>query len=63
MKVKSEHDTYKDDTVESEADKETGKNHDLTDDIRNNSEQNDEKEEPNLEKCHGIYLGRLHKLL
>ena len=49
--------------MESEADKETGKNHDLTDDIRNNSEQNDEKEEPNLEKYHGIYLGRLHKLL
>ena len=55
------HNIYKDGTAESEADKETGKYHKLIDDIRNNSEQNDEKEEPNLEKYHGIAM--LHKLL
>ena len=53
--------THKDGTADSEADKETGKYHDLTDDIRNSSEQNDEKEEPNLEKDHGIAV--LCKLL
>ena len=47
--------------MESEADKETDKYHDLTDDIKNCSEQNDEKEEPNLEKYHCIAM--LHKLL
>ena len=48
--------SYKDGTVESEAEKETGKYHDQTEDIRNNSEQNDEKEECNLEKYRGIAM-------
>ena len=51
VKVEPEYETYKDGTVETEADKEIGKCHDLTDDIR--SEQNDKKDELNLEKCHG----------
>ena len=51
VKVEPEYDTYKDGTVETKADKEIGKCHDLTDDIR--IEQNDKKDELNLEKCHG----------
>lgn len=43
VKVEPGYDTYKDGTVESEADKETSKCHDLTDDIR--SEQNDKTDE------------------
>ena len=55
VKVEPEYDTYKDGTVESGADKETGKcRHDLTDDIRNSSKQNDKKEVLDLEKFHGI---------
>ena len=54
VKVEPEYDTYKDGTVESEVDKETGKCHDLTDDIR--SEQSDKKDELDLEKCHGIAM-------
>lgn len=40
--------------METEADKEINKCHDLTDDIR--SKQNDKKDELDLEKCHGIAI-------
>ena len=40
--------------METEADKEIGKCHDLTDDIR--SKQNDKKDELDLEKYHGIAI-------
>ena len=40
--------------MESEADEEPGQSHDQGDEIRTNNEQNDNKEEIDIEKYHGI---------
>ena len=40
--------------MESEADEEPGQSHDQEDEIRTSNEQNDNKEEIDIEKYHGI---------